>query len=141
MSNYPLLNLFLTMLYFFLWVLWIFLLIRIVSDVFRSSDLSGWGKAGWTLLLIVLPFIGALAYLVARGSQMHLRENRRLAADDDALRQYFGAQSAAAGPGAAAPAGTSVADELTKLAGLRDQGVLTDEEFTAEKGHLLSQPH
>lgn len=126
------LNLFLTMLYFFLWVLWIFLLVRIISDVFRSSDLSGWGKAAWTLLLIVLPFIGALSYLIVRGSQMHLRENRRMSDAEEALRQHFVGD---------AGTGHSFADELTKLAALRDRGVLTDQEFATEKANLMAQPH
>jgi hypothetical protein len=126
--DYPLLNVFWTLLYLFVWILWIFLLIRIISDIFRSHDLGGWGKAGWTLLLIVFPFFGALVYLISRGSDMHNRENRQAIASENALRHYL--QQAAGN-------GTSTADELTKLAALRDQGVLTEEEFAARKAKLL----
>jgi hypothetical protein len=126
--GYPLLDLFWTMLYFFIWILWIFLLVRIITDIFRSSDLGGWAKAGWTVLLIVFPFIGALAYLIFRGSDMHIRENRQAAVNQDMFRQYLQQTS---GPG------TSAADELHKLATLRDNGVLTEEEFKAQKAKIL----
>jgi hypothetical protein len=127
--DYPLLNLFLTFLYFFLWIMWIFLLIRIVLDIFRSHDLSGWGKAGWTLVLIVLPIIGALIYLIARGGAMHEREYRQAEASDEAVRQYI---RQVGGPG------SGVADELSRLASLRDSGVLTAEEFETQKAKLLA---
>ncbi len=129
MHGYPLLDLFWTILYLFLWILWIFLLVRIITDVFRSADLGGWAKAGWTLLLVVFPFIGALAYLIFRGSDMHIRENRQAAANEDLLRHYL---RQAAGPG------TSTADELHKLAALRDNGVLTEDEFAAQKAKILA---
>jgi hypothetical protein len=127
--GYPLLNLFWTMLWLFLWILWIFLLIRIITDIFRSSDLGGWGKAGWTILLILFPFIGAIAYLVARGGGMHERENRQAQASEQLFRQYV---QQAAGPH------HSVADELTKLAALRDSGVITEAEFAAQKAKLVA---
>jgi hypothetical protein len=127
--NFPLLDIFLTTLYFFLWVLWIFLLIRIISDIFRSSDLSGLAKAAWTLLLIVLPLIGALSYLIVRGTGMHLRENRQLEANEQAVRSYV--QEAAG-------TSSSAAEELNKLAALRDRGVLTDEEFATQKARVLA---
>jgi hypothetical protein len=130
MHDYPLLNLFLTFVYFFVWILWIFLIVRIIGDVFRSPDLSGAGKAGWTLLLIVLPFFGALGYLIFRGSDMHLRENRQAIASETALHHYL-QQSA---PGRH----HSTADEITKLAALRDQGLITDAEFAAQKAKLLA---
>jgi hypothetical protein len=129
MHDYPLLNLFLTLLYFFIWILWIFLLIRIIGDVFRSPDLSGAGKAGWTLLLIVLPFFGALMYLIVRGSDMHTRENRQAMASEDAVRHYLLQSSGGAH--------RSTADEITKLASLRDQGVITEAEFASQKAKLL----
>ena len=128
MHGYPLLDLFLTMIYIFLWIMWIFLLFRIIADVFRSSDLSGWGKAGWTLFLLVLPFIGALAYIIVRGASMHTREQRQAEANQDALRQYLNAT---------AGGGSSAADELTKLAALHAQGVLSDEEFAVQKARVL----
>ncbi len=128
MSNYPLLNLFLTMLWFFLWILWIFLLIRVLTDVFRSHDLGGWGKAGWTILLILLPFIGVLGYLIFRGDKMASHEVADAKAADEATRAYI--QSAAG-------SSTSTAEELSKLAALRDQGIITEQEFGAQKARIL----
>ena len=71
--DYPLLNVFLTMLYCFFWILWIFLVIRIIFDIFRSRDLSGWGKAGWLLLVIILPFLGVFIYLIVRAGSCQAR--------------------------------------------------------------------
>ncbi len=85
MRDYPLLNLFWTMLWFFLWILWIFLLVRIIGDVFRSHDLSGLRKAAWLILILVLPFVGVFVYLVVRGSDMHTRDAK---AQDD-FRSYL----------------------------------------------------
>lgn len=127
-TNYPLLDVFWTMLWLFLWILWIFLLVRILTDVFRSSDLSGWGKAGWTIFLIVLPLLGALAYLIVRGGSMHEREVRQASDAEQAVRSYV---QTLAGTSA------STAEELAKLAELRDRGVLTDDEFVAQKAKLL----
>lgn len=128
-SGYPLLDVFWTMLWLFLWILWIFLLIRIINDIFRSPDLSGGAKALWTIFLIVLPLLGALAYLVARGARMHEHETRRADAAETAFRSYI---REAAGTSA------SVAEEIGKLASLRDSGILTSAEFEAEKAWLLS---
>jgi hypothetical protein len=127
-QNYPLLNLFWTMLWLFLWIMWIFLLIRIITDVFRSRDLSGWGKAGWTIFLILIPFLTALAYLIVRGGSMHERDAENAAAADRAMRTYI--QSTAG-------ATSSTAEELQKLADLRDRGVLSPAEFDAQKAKLL----
>ena len=127
-GEYPLLDVFWSMLFLFMWILWIFLLIRIISDVFRSHDLSGWGKAGWTILLIVLPFIGALSYLIVRGGSMQERDIAQAERTDAAVRAYV--QSAAG-------TSTSAAEEISKLAALKDQGLLTEEEFAAQKAKLL----
>jgi type VI protein secretion system component VasK len=128
-QDYPLLNLFWTMLWFFLWILWIFLLIRIITDIFRSHDLNGWTKAAWLLFVIILPFLGVLVYLIARGSDMQRRDVRQAENNEAAFRTYV---QDAAGSG-------STADELTKLVTLRDQGVLTNEEFAAQKSRILGQ--
>ena len=128
-QDYPLLNLFWTMLELFLWVLWFFLLFRIIVDIFRSHDLSGWGKTLWLIFVIVLPFLGVFVYLIARGSSMGERDARQAQEADAAARAYI--QSAAG-------TSTSTADELTKLASLRDQGVITDAEFAAQKAKVLS---
>jgi Short C-terminal domain/Phospholipase_D-nuclease N-terminal len=124
----PLLDLFWTILYIFLLVVWIWLLIVVFSDIFRS-DMSGWGKAGWTIFVILLPLLGVLVYLIAHGGDMQDRSARDAIAVEQAQRDYI--RSAA---------GTSVstADELSKLAALRDTGVISDGEFDAQKAKLLA---
>lgn len=124
----PLLDLFWAMLWFYMFFIWIWLLISIFGDIFRSDDLSGWGKAFWTLFVIVLPFLGVLVYLISRGNSMQERGMAEAANREAATRQYI---QEAAGT-------TSAADELAKLAALRDQGVLTSEEFAAQKAALLA---
>jgi hypothetical protein len=124
----PLLDLFWAMLWFFLFFIWIWLLITLFADIFRSEDLSGWGKAGWTIFLIVLPWLGALVYLIARGKSMGERAMKQAADQEKAMRAYVHDVSSSS---------TSVADEISKLAALRDQGVLTAEEFNAQKAALL----
>jgi hypothetical protein len=126
--SYPLLNVFLTMMWFFLWVLWIFLVVRIVMDIFRSHDLGGWGKAGWLVLVIVLPFLGVFAYLIARGRKMGDHEVQRVQAQDEELRAY----------GRHTSHGDGSADEVTKLADLRDRGVISDAEFQRGKEKALT---
>ncbi len=72
-TNYPLLQVFLSMLYFFLFVIWIWIAIMVIFDIFRSRDLSGWGKALWFLFVLLLPYLGVFIYLIARGGKMHER--------------------------------------------------------------------
>ena len=124
----PLLDLFWVMLEFFLFFIWIWLLITLFADIFRSDDLSGWGKAGWTIFIVVLPFLGVLIYLIARGRSMAERAMKQAADQEKMMREYV--QDVAS-------SGSSVADEIGKLAALRDQGVLTQEEFAAQKTALL----
>jgi hypothetical protein len=126
-SSYPLLNLFWTMLEFFFWVIWIWILIMVFIDIFRSHDLSGGAKALWFLFVLFIPLIGVLAYLIVRGGSMHERSARQA---DDAVRAYT--QQYAPDPGA------STADQLTKLADLRDRGVISAEEFDREKAKVLA---
>jgi type VI protein secretion system component VasK len=126
--QYPLLDAFLTMLWFFLWILWIFLVVWIIFDVFRSRDLSGWAKALWVIFIIVLPFLGVLVYLIARGGKMHEHQVRDAQTQEEQFRAYV--QDAAS-------SGSS-ADELTKLADLRDRGVITEAEFQQSKAKILS---
>jgi hypothetical protein len=125
--NYPLLNAFWTMLWFFLWILWFFLLFRIILDIFRSKDLGGWGKAGWLIFVCILPFLGVFVYLIARGRSMSDRDVRDAQAADQAMRAYV---RDAASEG-------STADELTKLADLRDRGVISEGEFQQSKAKVL----
>ena len=126
--DYPLLNAFLTMLYLFIWILWIFLLVRIIFDIFRSRDLGGWGKAGWLIFVIILPFLGVFVYLIARGGKMHERDIQQAQAQNEAVQAYV-----------RDAAGTqSSADQLAKLADLKQQGVITDQEFEAQKAKILA---
>ena len=129
-SSYPLLNLFWTMFIFFLWVIWIWILIWVFIDIFRSRDLSGWAKALWFLFVLLIPLIGVLVYLIARGGSMHERAVQDAQQQDAEFRSY--AQETAA----SAPAST--ADQLAKLADLRDRGVISAEEFEREKARVLA---
>jgi len=126
--QYPLLDAFLTMLWFFLWVLWIFLLFWIIFDIFRSKDLSGWSKALWLIFIIILPFLGVFVYLIARGGSMQERSVRQAQAEDKQFQEYV---RDAAGSG-------STADEVAKLADLRDRGVITEAEFQQGKAKILA---
>jgi type VI protein secretion system component VasK len=128
MSNYPLLNIFWTMLEFFLWILWFFLLFRIIGDLFRSHDVSGWGKAGWMILVIVLPFLGVLIYVVVRGSGMAKRDAEQLQKSQDAFKAYV----------RDAAKDTTPTDQLSTLNDLHERGVLDDTEFQRAKEKLLT---
>ena len=129
-SSYPLLNLFWTMFEFFLWVIWIWILIWVFIDIFRSHDLSGWAKALWFLFVLIIPLIGVLVYLIVRGGSMHERAVQQAQRQDEEARRYI--QEAAA----STPAST--ADQLAKLADLRDRGVISAEEFEREKAKVLA---
>jgi hypothetical protein len=128
-ENYPLLNLFFTMLWFFLFIAWLWLLFSVFGDIFRSHDLSGWAKALWTLFIIVLPLFGVLVYLIARGAGMTERTVKAQEGREEAFRAYV-RETAGSSP--------STADELAKLAALRDAGTISAEEFEAQKAKLLS---
>ena len=129
-SSYPLLNIFWSMFIFFLWIIWIWILITVFIDIFRSHDLSGWAKALWFLFVLFIPLIGVLVYLIVRGGSMHERAVQQAQQQDQQFRQYV--QQAAA----SAPASTT--DQLSKLADLRDRGVISAEEFDREKAKVLS---
>ena len=111
-SSYPLLNEFWTIFEIFLWVIWIWILIWIFIDIFRSRDLSGWAKALWFLFVLFIPLIGVLVYLIARGGKMRERVMQKARRQDEDFRAHV--------PQAAGSQTT--ADQLPKLAGLRDQG-------------------
>jgi hypothetical protein len=123
----PLLDLFWTMLLFFLFIAWISLLIQVYADVFRSDDLGGVGKAAWTIFVLVLPYLGVFVYLIARGGSMQERSADRAARAQQATERYI--RDIATAP--------SSTDELVKLTQLRDQGALTPEEFEAQKSRIL----
>ena len=129
-SSYPLLNVFWTIFEVFLWVIWIWILVWVFIDIFRSRDLSGWAKALWFLFVLFIPLIGVLVYLIARGGSMHERTEQLERQQDQEARSYI-QQAAAESP-------ASTADQLTKLADLRDRGVITQEEFEREKAKVLA---
>ena len=122
----------LSTLWFMLVFAWIWLMVSILTDLFRDPAVSGWGKAAWTLFLIVLPWVGALSYLIVRGRSMNERAAARAQRHEAQFRQYV-REAAAETPARA----TSGADELAKLADLRQRGVLTDREYERAKGSLL----
>ena len=123
----PLLDLFWSMLWFFLFFVWIWLLISIFADIFRS-EISGGAKAMWTLFVVIVPFLGVLIYLIANGDEMQNRASRQAADAQAAQREYI---QSMAGTG-------STADELEKLANLHKQGALNDAEYQAQKQKALS---
>jgi hypothetical protein len=122
----PLFDLFFTMLWFFLFFAWIWVLISIVTDIFRSDDMGGFAKAMWLIFVVLLPLLGVLVYIIARGDGMTRRTIKQAAEQEQAARAYI--QDAAR---------VSPADELAKLSELRSSGVITDEEFAAQKAKLL----
>ena len=126
--SYPLLGAFWTIFEIFLWVIWFWILITVFIDIFRSHDLSGGAKALWFIFVLFIPLIGVLVYLIARGGSMHERSAREARQQEQQFRSYV--QEAASG-------GTP-ADQLTKLAELRDRGVITAEEFDREKAKILA---
>jgi hypothetical protein len=127
--GWPLLNLFWTMLILFLWIAWIFLLFRILGDIFTAHDMGGFSKTLWVIFVVFLPFLGVLIYLLARGDSMTQREIKSARDRELAFQDYV--KQTAAGS-------TSSADEISKLAALKDQGVITEQEFAAQKAKLLS---
>ena len=133
--NYPVLAVFWTMLEFFAFVIFIFLVFTLATDIFRSDDLSGWAKAAWLLFIVFIPVIGIFAYLIARGRSMRerseavrvqrIREQQIISEHMTAPRQ---------------PQQPTSADQLSRLADLRQRGVLSAEEFEQQKAKVLSGP-
>jgi phosphoglycerol transferase MdoB-like AlkP superfamily enzyme len=120
---------FVDLLMFFLFVIWIWLLIVVFSDLFRSRDLSGWAKAAWVIFIVIIPYLGVLVYLIARGNKMTQHAQQAAAAQDAAAKAYI-QQAAGTTP--------STADEIQRLADLKAQGVISDEEFETAKAKTLA---
>jgi uncharacterized membrane protein len=125
--EYPIMGAFLTMMWFFVWVIWLFLLFRIFADIFRSDDMGGFSKALWLIFVIFFPFLGVFVYLIARGKGMTERDIARAQAQDAAMASYV--QNVAGSGG--------VATELSTLADLKERGVITEAEFNQQKAQLL----
>jgi hypothetical protein len=117
-----------SMLYFFFIFIWIYLLIVVFSDIFRSHDLGGFAKTMWVLFVIILPYLGVFVYLIARGGKMHEHAMHAAQAQDAAMRQYI--QSSVA-------TGSSATEELAKLADLKSKGVIDDAEFHKLKAQVI----
>ena len=128
-SSYPFLDVFWTILIFFVWVLWFILLFRVIVDIFRRHDISGWGKAGWLIFVCILPFLGVFVYLIAQGGHMAERDVREVqtsqAQFDDYVRNVAGS-----GGGAAA--------EIEKAKALLDSAAITQAEFDGIKAKALA---
>lgn len=127
-SSYPFLNVLWDILIFFAWVIFIWIAITVLIDIFRRHDLSGWGKAGWTVLIVILPWLGVLAYLIINHAGMADRRTRDAAAAqaqfDDYVRQTAGSGGAAS--------------EIEKAKKLLDDGTISQAEFDAIKAKALS---
>jgi ABC-type multidrug transport system fused ATPase/permease subunit len=126
--DYPLLGAFWTILWLFLFFIWIWILISVFVDIFRSHDLGGWGKALWVIFVIILPFLGVFIYLIARGGKMHERAVQQAAQQEKEFRGYVQDVASSSDP----------AEQLTKLADLKDRGVITEDEFAAQKAKILA---
>jgi hypothetical protein len=116
-----------SMLWFFLFFIWIWLLIMVFADIFRSHDLSGLTKTLWVIFVILVPYLGVFVYLIARGHKMGEHAAQDAAAQAAANRQYIQQVTAA-----------SPADELAKLADLKAQGTITEEEYVQLKAKALA---
>ena len=129
LSSYPFLDVMWTMLVFFLWVLWFWFLFMVFADIFRRHDLSGWGKAGWLIFVIILPYLGVFVYFITQSEGMTRRNidraQRQQAQFDDYVRSTAGG-----GGGAAA--------EIERAKGLLDSGAITQAEFDALKQKALA---
>lgn len=119
-----------TMIWFTIFFIWIWILISVFADIFRSHDMSGAAKALWIIFVVLLPYLGVFIYLIARGGGMAERNMAAAKKQDEAMRAYV--------RDAAGSTGGSTAEELDKLAALKDKGVITDDEFAAQKAKLLS---
>jgi hypothetical protein len=117
-----------TMLWFFLWMIWIWMLVMVFSDIFRSPDLGGWGKALLTVFVLVLPYLGVFVYLIARGGRMHEHRLAEVQAQDAAFRAYVAEAS---------ENGANSASQIADLAELRNRGVISDAEFEQGKAKAL----
>jgi hypothetical protein len=126
-------QIFWSFLVFFFWIIWIWLAITVFVDIFRSRDLTGVGKMIWVLLVVLIPYLGVFAYLLLRGGKMHERAVEAAQAQDKAFRQYV--QNAA---GSGSGNGHSTAEELNRLADLKDRGVISDAEFERLKAKAVS---
>ena len=126
--DYPVMGVFWSMLYFFIFFIWIMLLFRVFADIFRSHDLGGFAKTLWFLFVIVVPFLGVFIYVIVRGKSMGERDMAQAQAQQEAFKTYV-QQTASTG---------STADELAKLADLMNSGAITQAEYDTAKAKALA---
>ena len=127
-ADYPLLQVFWTILIFFAWVAWIWMVIIALGDIFRRRDLSGWGKAAWTIFIVALPFIGVLSYVVVHSGDMAERNAKESKASQAQFDDYVRNVAATDGPAA----------EIEKAKGLLDNGTITEGEYDSIKAKALA---
>jgi hypothetical protein len=127
-SNYPFLNIFWTMIIFFAWVAWIWIVVTVLIDVFRRHDISGWGKAAWTVLVVILPFLGVLSYLIVNSDGMAKRGAKEAADSQSQVDDYIRQTAGADGP----------ASEIERGKKLLDTGVINQAEFDSIKARAMA---
>ena len=127
-ADYPFLNIFWTMIIFFTWVCWIFLVFRVFADIFRQHDKSGWAKAAWCVFVIVVPFLGVLIYLIAEGKGMAHRDVRQARAQQEDFDGYVKSVAGSSGPAA----------EIDKAKRLLDDGAINQAEYESLKAKALA---
>ena len=125
-ADYPFLDVFWTILIFFFWVIWIWIVITVLIDVFRRHDIGGWAKAAWTIFVVILPWLGVLIYLIAEHDGMRERGMKEAQAQEQAFDEYVRDTTGGS------------ADEIAKAKGLLDSGAITQQEFDALKAKALS---
>jgi hypothetical protein len=127
-ADYPFLDVLWSMIIFFAWVAWLFILFRVIADIFRRHDTSGWGKAVWLIFVIVLPFLGVLIYLIANGDEMGKRDLEQARAAQASMDDYVKSVAGSGGPAA----------EIDKAKQLLDSGAITQVEFDAIKAKAIA---
>ena len=128
-ADYPFFDVFWTILIFFMWVIWLWILVTVLMDLFRRHDIGGWGKAAWTLFVVVLPYLGVFAYLITQGKEMAERKNAEMQASRASFDSYVRDVAAAnGGPG----------DQIAKGKQLLDEGAIDQAEFEALKRKALA---
>ncbi|HEX5568378.1 MAG TPA: SHOCT domain-containing protein [Streptomyces sp.] len=128
--DYPVLGAFWTVMWVFLWIIWLVLLFRVITDVFRDRSLSGWAKALWLVFLVFAPFLGVLVYVIARGRDMGRREARHAQEQMEAVNAYVRQTVAEGG-------GTGEVDQLARLSDLKARGDISEAEFARAKEKIL----
>ena len=129
-ANYPFLDVMWTMLVFFAWVIWFWLLITVFSDIFRRHDISGWGKAGWTVFVIILPFLGVFIYMIAESKGMTERNMKQVEAAQAQSADYIRSVASQGDP----------ASQIANAKQLLDSGAINQQEFDALKQKALAAP-